>query len=240
MKNQTKIIIWGIIIALFVGVGIYNPEIRIKISEETVNTEIQKRLPIVSKIPILGLDGNVDDLDIKFETDGIAQITFQGDGQMTSGTTFSAHGLAISGLFYEEGKIYLNEPWIDEIYEYDYELSGKEKAIKSAYDSSKSLFNKVTGKEYTLKNDVVDKAKDKLADILEYIPVYDINPDNNIKGWILEQATGDIIIDKGVISLVLKPFGLLLKGVLFIIFIIGFTIVGIRNPNALNSLIRFS
>ncbi len=240
MANQTKIIIWGFIIALFVGVGIYNPEVKIKISEETVNTEIQKRLPIISNIPAIGLDGSVDELDIKFYPDGIANITFKGNGELSSGTTFSAHGLAVSGLIYEEGKIYLNEPWIEDIYDYDYELSGKEKAIKSAYDNGKNFLNKVTGKEYGIKTEFADKAKDKLADILEYLPVYSINPDNSIKGFLLEQATGDIIIDKGAITAVLKPFGLLLKGLLFGIFIICFTIAGIRNPEVFATLIRLS
>lgn len=240
MTQNKKYIIWGLIAAFIIGIGLYNPEVKINISENTINTEIEKRLPINSKVTAIGLTGTVDELRINFKEDGKAYINFEGYGELTSGTTFSAEALATSGLFYEDGKLYLEEPWIEEVYKYDYELEGKEKAVKDAYRKGQDLFNKVTGKEYQLKSSVVEKAKDKFSMVLEYIPVYNINEDNSIKGFILQQATGDVVIEDGQVTAILKPFGLLLKGVLFGAFIIVFTIAAIRNPDLFVTLIRLS
>lgn len=240
MNNKLRGGIFGVIILFILGIGIYNPEVRINISDDIVNQEAQKRLPLITKVPQVGLNGSINELDIKFNSDGTASIHFEGDGELTSGTTFSAEAIAISGLVYEEGKIYLSEPWIDEVIDYDYKLDGKEKAVKDAYNKSQKLFNKMTGKEYELRTSVVDKAKDKLATVLEYIPIHDLHKDKSIKGWIISQATGDIYINDGHITAVLYPFGFFLKFIIFSTLTIILAIAAMLKPDFFLLLVRLS
>jgi hypothetical protein len=222
------------------GIGLYNPKVEIDISSETINNSVDEQLPITANVPVIKLTGLIDELDIQLLGDGTALINFNAEGELENGTTFSAKGTASSKLWYEDGKIYLEEPWVENIDSYDYELKGKEKFLRDTYKKSQSIFNKVTGKNVSINPELIDKAKDKLSSALEYVPIYNLNQENSLKGWLLTQATGDIIINENKVTAVLYQFGLMLKGILFGSFLIVFVIAAIRNPQIIADLYRLS
>lgn len=240
MTNKKRYIIFTLIAVFLLGIGLYNPKVEFDISSETINSSVDEQLPITANVPVVNLTGVVDELDIQLLGDGTALIDFNAEGELENGTTFSAKGTASSKLWYEDGKIYLEEPWVEKIDSYDYELKGKEKFIRDTYKKSQNIFNKVTGKNVYVSSELMDKAKEKLSSALEYVPVYNLNSEKSVKGWIMQQATGDIIINENKVTAVLYPFGLMLKGILFGAFVIIFTIAAIRNPQIMADLYRLS
>lgn len=241
-------IIVGVFLLLVIGVGIYNPEIRINVDQQMINVQIEKTLAQRNEYHVKSLKSYVkmNSLYLNLKED-LAVIDFNMDGKRENGSKISLDATAHSGLYYEDGKIYLDEPWVDSVHNYSFELQGKEKVaydtIKKGKDflDKKGFLDKVSfgGKKLDAEA-IKKKSQETISKLFENVPVYDVNSNKDIKGFLIQQATGDILIEDQKIVAVLKPFGLLLKFLVIGIMAIGMTIGFIRNPDAFGDLFSFS
>jgi hypothetical protein len=203
-----KIHIFAIlIVTFFISIGIYNPEIRVEVSEDNINHTIAKSLNENNLIDVPSLKSKIQilNMDIQLEQD-VAFIGFDAVGTRHNGSEMTIDAVAESGLYYEEGKIYLDQPWISKINDYSFNLEGKEKTAYELYKKGASFLNKFKDEEKS-ESKIKEKAQDYMSTMVEHIPVYSINSDKSIKNFLIEQATGDILIEENKIVAVLKPFG---------------------------------
>lgn len=219
---KTKILAASFAI-LSVIIAFTNPTFNYSVSQETLNKHIKESTPI--KRTFKGEhDIILKNADIVFRRDLKAEIDLDVDLETNIlGKKRKANfkGIMASGLSYDNGAFYLDDPKIEEIKEITLHLNEDDDLLMDAVSdeldigSLKSKLGNIAEKK-TFKNkkdEIKDKAKELATDAIEQVPVYKFNF-GGFKDEFLKEAVGNVKIKESEIVLTLKPMTMFVKFVL--------------------------
>lgn len=200
-----------------------NPTFNYSVSQDTLNEHIKKSTPI--KRTFKGEhDIILKNANIIFRRDLKAEIDLDADLETNIlGKKRKANfkGIMASGLSYDNGAFYLDEPRIEEIKEITLHLNEDDNLLMDAVSdelnigSLKSKLGNIAEKKIfkNKKDEIKEKAKELATDAIEQVPVYKFNF-GGFKNDFLKEAVGNIKIKENKIVLILKPMTMFVKFVL--------------------------
>lgn len=241
-KISKKTIMITIFTVLVAAVFIINPKYNFEVDQLMINNFAEKNTPRSFVFNDLN-SGKVESAFIELREDGKIDVSIEASIQskiMNVERKANFNGVLNSSLYYEDGSFYLDEPNVKEINNLYFELGktdekiiklGKKLISHPKFFKSHNNFDNES-KESALK----EKAKSIILRSLEEVPIYTFNF-GVFYDFALKQALGDVLISENKVTLVLEPFSLLFKGIMFLMLTILLTIGLMKNPDAMGSMI---
>lgn len=241
-KISKKTIMITIFTVLVAAVFIINPKYNFEVDQIMINDFAEKNTPRSFVFNDLN-SGKVESAFVELREDGKIDVSVEASIQskiMNVERKANFNGVLSSNLYYEDGSFYLEDPTVKEVNNLYFELGKTDEKIMKLGKKLLSFPKKFTShnnfnnesKDSALK----EKAKSIILRSLEEVPIYTFNF-GVFYDFLLKQALGDVLIGENKVTLVLEPFSLLLKGIVFLMLTILLTIGLIKNPDAMGSMV---